>query len=35
MQMEYGAVLKEMCLAYRLLEDHGKLKVRAKECTHV
>eukprot|EP00210_Caulerpa_lentillifera_P009546 g9104.t1 len=24
-QMEYGAILTEMCLAYRLIENHGKL----------
>ena len=24
--MEYGAMLREMCVAYRLLEDHGTLK---------
>lgn len=24
--MEYGAMLREMCVAYRLLEDHGQLK---------
>jgi hypothetical protein len=26
--MEYAAMLRELCLAYRLLEDHGKLQVR-------
>lgn len=25
--IEYAAVLRELCLAYRLLEDHGNLKV--------
>lgn len=27
MPLEYMATLTEMCLAYRLLEDYGKLKV--------
>lgn len=27
MPLECMATLREMCLAYRLLEDHGKLKV--------
>ena len=25
--IEYAAVVRELCLAYRLLEDHGNLKV--------
>ena len=25
--LEYAAVFRELCLAYRLLEDHGNLKV--------
>ncbi len=27
MPVEYGAMLREMFLAYRLLEDYGRLKV--------
>ena len=27
--LEYSAMLREMFLAYRLLEDHGQLKARS------
>lgn len=32
MPLEYAALLQQLCLAYRLLEDFGKLKVRC--CLH-
>ena len=29
--IEYAALLRELFLAYRLLEDHAQLKVRARQ----
>lgn len=33
--IEHAAMFRELCLAYRLLEDHGNLKVHRQSLLHL